>query len=232
MGELFKFFLFLPLNMFQMFVCYLPGQAGVLLRRYYYGRRFRKCGKDLWIGTNVQISDPSRIEVGDDVKIRENVILHTGGWHRRSDDLREFIELTSYKGREKGLVTLGDHCRIAFGAVILGYGGVRIGEKCGVGPGAVILSESFHHKGKDESRIYKYSQGALPEEQCVIQGFVEFKDGAGVASHVIVLPGATLGRDAWVAPKSVVRMRGKIEDNTIAKGDPAVTIFRRRYPKE
>jgi acetyltransferase-like isoleucine patch superfamily enzyme len=228
MAELIRFLIFFPLNLFQMLMCHLPGQAGVLLRRYYYGRRFRKCGKDLWIGTGVQISSPSRIVVGDDVKIRENVIIHTGGG-RRPDDRREFIELTSYQSHEKGLVTLGNHCRVAFGAVVLGYGGVRIGDNCGVGPGAIILSESFHHKGKDESRVYKYSQGALPEDQCVIQGLVTFCDGAGVASHVIVLPGATIGRDSWVAPKSVVRVRGRIEANVIAKGDPAVTIFKRPY---
>jgi len=210
-------------------IIYLPGEAGVLLRRWYYSKRFRKCGEDLWIGTNVHISDPSMLVVGDDVKIRENVIIHTSPPMDSLKDKREIIEITSYEEHERGLVVLGDHCRIAFGAIILGYGGVKIGEKCGIGPGAIILAESFHYKGKDPYKIYKYSQGALPEEQCVIKGLVEMKDGAGVASNVIVLPGAIIGKNSWVAPGSVVRVRGHIEDDVITKGDPAVTIFKRPY---
>jgi acetyltransferase-like isoleucine patch superfamily enzyme len=170
------------------------------------------------------------VVAGDNVKIRENVILHTG--RSQGEEKRDVIGLTPSVPHEKGLVVLGNHARIAFGAVILGYGGVKIGEKCGVGPGAVILSESFHYKGKDVNRIYKYSQGALPEEQCVVQGYVELKDGAGIASNVIVLPGATIGRDSWVAPGSVVRVRGRVEDDVIAKGDPAVTVFKRPYVRE
>ncbi len=208
-------------------VIYLPGESGVLLRRAYYSKRFRSCGRNLRIATNVQITEPSLIVVGDSVRIRENVILHTG--RPRSEETRDVIELTPTSAHEKGLVVLGDHCAIAFGAVILGYGGVKIGAKCGVGPGAVILSESFHYKGKDPRRIYKYSQGALPEEQCVVQGLVEFRDGAGIASKVVVLPGSTIGRDSWVTPGSVVRVRGRVEDDVIAKGDPAVPIFKRPH---
>ncbi len=211
----------------KMLVLYLPGETGMRLRRSYYSKRFRSCGRDLCIETNVHIADPSLIVVGDNVTIRENVILNTG--RNQAEDHRDVMALTSPETHERGLVIIGSNSRIAFGAVILGYGGVKIGEKCGIGPGAVILSESFHYKGKDKDRIYKYSQGALPEEQCVLQGLVELRDGAGIASHVIVLPGAVIGRDSWVAPGSVVRVRGRVEDNVIAKGDPAVPIFKRPY---
>ena len=130
----------------------------------------------------------------------------------------------------RGRVVIGDMSRIAHGVLILGYGGVKIGEKCGIGPGAVILSESFHHKGDDPSVTYKYSQGAAPEEQCVAQGYVELQDGAGVASHVVVLPGAEIGRNSWVLPNSVVRVGARIPDGVLAKGDPAVVIQQRTLP--
>lgn len=225
--KLLRFLFHVLMDIRQLFILYLPGETGALLRRSYYSKRFRSCGHDLWIGTNVLISDPSTVIAGDNVMIRENVILHTG--RSRGEEKRDVIDLTPSAPHEKGLVILGNHSRIAFGAVILGYGGVKIGEKCGIGPGAIVLSESFHYKGKDKNRIYKYSQGALPEEQCIVQGFVELKDGAGIASNVIVLPGATIGKDSWVAPGSVVRVRGRVEDNVIAKGDPAITIFKRPY---
>ena len=49
------------------------------------------------------------------------------------------------------------------------------------------------------------------------------------ATRLLVLPGATIGRDTWVAPNSVVRLGGFIDDDVIAKGDPAAVVFRRRY---
>lgn len=222
-----RFLWALPQSLYRGFVVYLPGEAGILLRRRYYQKRFRSCGRNLTILPGAQIRGERWIEAGDDVMIRENVVLHTGPGP--ADDRRDLVSIGHYEGRERGLVRIGNRSRIAFGAVLLGYGGISIGEKCGIGPGAVILSESFHHKGSDPTRVYKYCDGADPEERCVLQGFVDLKDGAGVASQAIVLPGSTIGRDAWVAPHSVVRVGGVVPDNVIAKGDPAGVVFRRSY---
>lgn len=223
---LIRFAISLPRSLFTALVIYLPGEAGILLRRWYYGRRLRRCGRNLVVMPGVHLDGERYIEIGDDVMIRENVVLRAGV---ASNDRREVVEFGSYAGRERGVVLIRDRVRIAFGAVILGYGGVAIGSKCGIGPYSILLSESFHHQGKDPARVYKYSQGADPEEQCVLRGYLEMKDGSGIASNVLVLPGATIGRDAWVVPNSVVRLGGFIDDDVIAKGDPAATVFRRRH---
>lgn len=213
----------------KMLIIYLPGEPGFAVRRLYYSARFGRCGRDLRVCPGVHITGMHLIEVGDDVMIRENVIIQTGRQTRQdpAHDGRDVREAGTYRGREKGVVCIGDHSRIAHGAFILGYGGVSIGSKCGIGPGAKVLSETFHYKGRDPRKLYKYSEGAPAEEQCIIQGFVEFKDGAGVASDVIVLPGAVIGQDSWVGPRSVVKLMGTIPDFVIAKGDPARPVFRR-----
>jgi acetyltransferase-like isoleucine patch superfamily enzyme len=227
MRDFLRFVTALPRSLALALVIYLPGEAGILLRRWYYGRRLRHCGRDFTVMPGVRITGEAFIEVGDDVLIRENAILHAGA--PDPADAREAVQLGDYRDREVGVVRIGDHARIAFGALILGYGGVRIGAKCGVGPYAVVLSESFHHKGRDRGRVYKYSQGADASELCVLRGYVELMDGSGLASNVVVLPGATVGRDSWIAPNSVVRLGGFVESDVIAKGDPAVPAFRRHY---
>jgi acetyltransferase-like isoleucine patch superfamily enzyme len=223
-----RFLAALPRSVLLAFVIYLPGDAGVLLRRWYYGRRLRACGRNLTVMPGVHIGGERYIEIGDDVTIRENAVIRAGG-KPASADTREIIEFGSYVGRERGVIRIGDRARIAFGVVILGYGGVAIGRKCGIGPHCILLSETFHHKGRDPRRIYKYSQGADPDELCVLRGFVELLDGAGIASNVIVLPGATVGRDAWVGPNSIVRVGGVIANDVIAKGDPAGNVIHRHY---
>lgn len=215
-----------------LFLIYLPGPGGVHLRRFFYSKKFRKCGRNLWVGTNVHISGFSMIEIGDNVKIRENAIIQSGSPKEISEDKREVILTTHYGDHERGKIIIGNNSRIAFGAILLGYGGIKIGDKCGIGPGAKIYSETFHHKGKDLSVVYKYSEGAPHEEQCVLQGLIEFCDGAGVASNVLVLPGATIGKDSWVTPNSVVRIKGRIEDDAIAMGNPASTTLRRPRKKQ
>lgn len=208
---------------------YLPGPGGTCLRRWVYSRKFQKCGKNLWVDTNVHITGFSMIEVGDNVRIRENAIIHTAPPTDPSQEKREIIHTGNHDNDKRGKIIIGNHSRIAFGAILLGYGGIKIGEKCGIGPGAKIFSETFHHKGKDLNVVFKYSEGAPKEEQCVLQGFIEFCDGAGVASNVVVLPGATIGKDSWVAPNSMVRLNGKIEDNVIAKGNPATAAIKRPH---
>jgi acetyltransferase-like isoleucine patch superfamily enzyme len=227
MRDLLRFVEALPRSLFAALVVYLPGEAGILLRRWYYGRRLGRCGRNLVVMPGVHFGGAPFIEIGDDVTIREHVVMHAG--MPPGDDRREIVRIGNYNGRRRGVIEIGDHARIAFGAVVLGYGGVTIGEKCGVGPYSLLLSETFHHKGKDPCRIYKYSQGAQPHEQCVLQGFIEMMDGSGVASGVLVLPGARIASNAWVAPNSVVRIGGHVEPDVIAKGDPAGVVFRRRY---
>jgi acetyltransferase-like isoleucine patch superfamily enzyme len=223
--DFFRLLVSLPAAVALAFIVYLPGEGGVLLRRAYYRLRLKSCGENLRIMPGVHITGHKLIEVGDNVTIRENAIINTGAPLVNDQRTLRWVGLP---GRvERGVVRIGSHSRIAFGALILGYGGVIIGEKCGIGPGAIVLSETFHHGGGDRGRMYKYSQGALPEEQCVAQGAVELMDGAGLASHTLVLPGALIGRDAWIAPNSVVRPGGRVSDRVIAKGDPAVTVFQR-----
>ena len=223
-----RFIIHLPADLAKMCVVYMPGQSGILLRRRYYRTRLRRCGNDFTVMPGVHISGLSSIEVGDNVMIRENAIIQTGPPRLDDQEQRSIRRLPVNPECERGVVIIGSNSRIAFGVLILGYGGVRLGEKCGVGPGSIILSESFHHQGKDPAVVYKYSQGASPKEQSVVQGAIVFKNGAGIASNVLLLPGCTLGKNAWVGPNSTVRIGGSIPDHIIAKGNPAIPISKRQ----
>lgn len=226
--EFLRFMVLLPVDLARMVVIYLPGRSGILLRRYYYGKRLKRCGRGFTVLPGVQLSGLAWIEVGDNVLIRENAIIRTGAPNRGADERRSIRVLPANKACIPGTVVLSDNVSVAFGVLVLGHGGVRIGRDCGLGPGAVVLSETFHYQGDTPGTVYKYSQGAPAEQQSVIQGAVVLEEGSGIASQVLVLPGVRLGRNAWVAPGSVVRMGAVIADGVIAKGDPAVPVFNRQ----
>jgi acetyltransferase-like isoleucine patch superfamily enzyme len=230
MRSLLRFLRLLPKDVAKAVVVYLPGPSGMMLRRWYYRRRLGSCGKDLCISPGVHLSGLEHIHVGNNVHLRENVIIATASG--LGDRERREVRYVGGKREDAGgRVEIGSHSRVAFGAVILGYGGVVVGEKCGIGPHAVILSESFHYKGRDATRVWKYSAGADPEEQCVVRGEVVMEDGAGIASNVVVLPGARIGRDAWVGINGVVGVGGRVPPDVIAKGDPATATMRRPYSR-
>lgn len=227
-----RFLRALPKDIAKAAIVHLPGTSGVLLRRWYYASRLGRCGSGLRVDPGVHLRGLRQIYLGNDVHLRENVIIHTGVPLDPARDKREVRFVGRRAAEGEGRVEIGDHARVAFSAIILGYGGVRIGGKCGIGPNSVILSESFHHKGADANRIFKYSAGAESEEQCVVRGAVVLEDGAGIASNVTLLPGARIGRDSWVGINSVVSVGGSVPSNVIAKGDPAVPVFKRPYASE
>jgi acetyltransferase-like isoleucine patch superfamily enzyme len=218
-------------DLFMFVIRNLPGESGRILRRRYYSKRLRKCGANLIVETNVRMGDLAMIEIGDDVRIREDAAIHAG--RPNENDKREVIEVASYDNCEKGLVSIGSNSAIGHGVIILGYGGVRIGNKCGIGPGAAIYSESFHYKsGKDPDKMCKYTVMSPWYDQCNVHGLVEMKDGAGLASNSIALPGSTIGRDSWVLPNSIVKVKGDIPDYCIARGTPAEVVKVRKTLNE
>jgi acetyltransferase-like isoleucine patch superfamily enzyme len=220
----------LPVDLARMVLVYLPGNSGILLRRHYYRRRLKRCGENFCVMPGVHLVGLDRIEIGDNVMIRENAIIRTGAPNRGVDERRSIRVLPGNRDCTPGTVVLSDNSRIAFGALILGQGGVHVGRDCGIGPGAVVLSETFHYQGIDADIAYKYSQGAAAEEQSLIQGAVVLEDGSGIASHVVLLPGTRLRRQAWAAPGSVLRIGGLVAEGVIVKGDPATPVFHRKDP--
>lgn len=226
--QLLRFMALLPVDLARMVLVYLPGQSGILLRRHYYRRRLRRCGEGFCVMPGVHLSGLDWIEVGDNVMIRENAIIRTGPPNRGADERRSIRIVPGNRDCTPGIVVLSDNSRIAFGALILGQGGVHVGRDCGIGPGAIVLSETFHYQGSNADVVYKYSQGAADEEQSVIQGAVVLEDGSGIASHVMLLPGARLRRLAWATPGSIVPLGGQVAEGAIVRGNPAKTVFRRQ----
>jgi len=189
-------------------------------------RRFKRCDQKLVVKPGLQLSSLARIEIGDDEMLRENVIIWTGP--PNSAETRDILCAEARdRHDERRTVIIGDRSNIALGAIILGHGGVFLGRESALGPRAIVLSEIYHYKGTRPGFLYKYSSGADPESLCVLQGSVTFKDCAGIASNVMVLPGSTIGQDSWVGPNSVVRVARTIEDRMIAAGDADAPVYRR-----
>ncbi len=62
----------------QFFITHMPGATGIILRRLYYRKAFKRCGKNLVVDVGVSISGAKFISVGDNVFIDKYCVIATG----------------------------------------------------------------------------------------------------------------------------------------------------------
>lgn len=204
----------------------MPGPVGDRLRRTYYRRRLRHLGDDVRIDVGVQIDGPEHVSIGDRVWIDKYAVLLAGPPRagkrkliRRPNPDFEFSE---------GDLVVGPNTHIAPHTVINAHGGVQIDGGTGVASGARIYSLSHHYRNladPDDEHLYRFSPLAPDEDQALISSPVVLREGAAIGLNAVVLPGSTVGRDAWVTVGSMVL--GTIPDRCIASGSPAASVRQR-----
>ena len=110
------------------------------------------------------------------------------------------------------VITIGDRCNVGRGSYLVGRCGISIGDDVTMGPNVYITD---HNHTYDDPTVPIGRQ--FPNEQPVSIG-----DGSWLATGVIVLPGAQIGRNVTVAAGSVVR--GVVPDHTVVAGAPARAV--------
>lgn len=112
------------------------------------------------------------------------------------------------------IVRIGDRCNIGRGSSINGRVGIVIEDDVTTAPNVYVTDHN-----------HRYDDLALPiARQWVNEAPVRIGAGSWLATNVVVLPGADIGRHVTVAAGSVVR--GTIPDNCVIAGAPARVVRR------
>lgn len=113
------------------------------------------------------------------------------------------------------IVVIGDRCNIGRGSSINGRLQIVIEDDVTTGPNVYVTDHNHRYDNLD-----------LPiGQQWVTEAPVRIGAGSWLATGVVVLPGADIGRHVTVAAGSVVR--GTIPDYSVIAGAPAKVV--RRY---
>ena len=113
------------------------------------------------------------------------------------------------------IITIGDRCNIGRGSSINGRVRVVVEDDVTTGPNVYVTDHN-----------HRYDDLELPiGRQWVNEAPVRIGAGSWLATGVVVLPGADIGRHVTVAANSVVR--GTIPDHCVIAGAPAKVV--RRY---
>lgn len=162
------------------------GRLGYLLReaRAAYGRvedarRLHESFPGTSFGENVRVVSPELLELGSNILVQHDTVLHCGG-------------LNWSDGR--GRIVIGSHSVISARSMLWGAGEIELGEGFECGPGTLIFSSAQDF----EARLPKPITPPLSFAKVTAGRFVSVFSGA------IVGPGVTLGDGAVIGGGSVV----------------------------
>lgn len=179
-----------------LFLIYLLNKRLNKLRHEFQIFMLKRDNPTLRLGSNVIIRNPSRLKLGKNVNIGDNVFIHCGG-----------MDWCNYKGG----VEIGDNVKIGNDTIIWGTGAnVIIGNDVTFGQSIqVYASTEFPNpdpKFNGRRTYYKFGQ-------------VNIEDGVGIYSQAIIGTGITLGAYSRINAQSVVI--NNVEPFTMVAGNPA-----------
>lgn len=193
----------------------LPGGLGFLLRKKFYRRLFRHCGRGLILGRNVVVRHGKRIELMDGVTIDDNSLIDGRGAGDAGVVLEEgvIINRNCMIQAKSGPIHFGPRTSIGCNSVIVSTAGVELGEAVLCAGGCYISAGAYHMEDKD---------AAIMDQGAYSKGPIKIGDRVWIGTGAIILDGVTIGSGAVIGAGSVVTK--DIPENAIVAGVPAKVI--------
>jgi len=137
-------------------------------RKIYYQTLFASCGRKLQVGKDIILTCPEKINAGNNLKLKDRVILRAAGGVTIGDDvtisslaciLTTSLQIADGKILDKHVrkeIRIGNNVWICSGAIILG--GVTIGDHVVVAAGSVVnrdLESGYIYAGAPAKPVKK-----------------------------------------------------------------------------
>lgn len=193
-----------------------PAFNAFLTRLLYSGRV--KIGKNFRTDSipRILVDKGCKVVIGNDVEFRRNIEIraHNGakieiGDHCRIDRSVRMLSTNN------SMISLGRRTRIGLNTVLNGGGNITTGEKCLIS-GYVYLQTSMHAFNLQFKSVQDQGYDHAP---------VELKEDCWLGTHVVVMPGVTLGKGSVVGSNAVVTK--SVDDFHVVGGIPAKTLKER-----
>ncbi|RJP71105.1 MAG: acyltransferase [Candidatus Abyssobacteria bacterium SURF_17] len=149
------------------------------------------------LAPSVEVRNPDRLELGENVIIDMNVLLHCGG---------------SAWSDGRGSIRIGNNCYIGPNTVLFGAGDIEIGNDVLVSPNVTITSHQ--HTFADNAKPIRLQP--IEFKKVVIE------DNVWIGSNAVILPGVTVGRDSVLGAGAVANK--DVPAGSLVGGIPAVLI--------
>lgn len=123
-------------------------------------------------------------------------------------------------GNKKTLF-IGDNCEIGDNVHIVAYNNVTIGNNV-LMASKIFISDTNHGLYTDKLGEKQSSPEVAPNSRPLITSATKIGSNVWIGENVVILPGSEIGNGCIIGANTVVK--GKIDDNCIAVGSPAIVV--------
>ena len=207
-------------SIIKLLIIYMPGDFGIKIRKIYYSKKLKSLGKNVKIGIGVEIEGCEFIEIGDNVRIDKDCIIHAG---ISIINKKNIILENSQNNIQRGTIYIGDEVRINSRSSIYGYGGIKIDKFCVISESSKIFSSThipFDIEKPDQKIYIMHSNNYINTPS--IESSISIGENSFLAVNSILFPGCSIGKDSFVMPNSI--LKDSFKDNSYIGGNPASRI--------
>ena len=199
----------------------ISGPLGLLLRRIYYKIRLKKCGKNLKVSIGVEIVNPSKVQVGDNVWLDDYSLIIAGNYKLTGNKKEIFVPNDNFK-LDQGDVKIGNYIHIAPYCILNGFGaGIHIKDDTTLAAGVKVYSASNTYKDKSSKNKKIISMSPKSKNYSVVyyKKPVVIGERCFLALNSSVIC-AELSNDVLVKANSVVLR--DVASHSVMIGTPAI----------
>ena len=191
----------------------IPGALGLVLRRLFFKPLFGEVGRNVIFGRNLNLRQPHKIKIGDNVIIDDDCTLDAKGDSNQGIILGNLVTIGRFSAIvcKDADILIGSHVNIGTNVKLIAAnkGRLEIGNSIDIGSGCHFSGGSYDYSDADQ----------LPSTRRVDTKGICLEDLTWVGAGVIILDGVTIGTKSIIGAGSVVN--SDIPANTIAAGVPA-----------
>ena len=203
----------------------LPGALGLLLRKIFYPRLFRHCGRGVVFGRDLVIRNARNVRLGDQVIIDDDCVIDGRGAGQEQMVIgnRVIVGRGAMLQSKIGPVHLGRDCDIGSGCIVHSQGATYIGDEVVLGGGCKISGGNFQIERSPE--VPGPSEMMAREQTRWSSGPIRIGSRSILGMGCMVLDGVELGEGVVLGAGSIATK--SIPAWTVAVGAPAKVIRER-----
>lgn len=201
---------------------FIPGAIGMVLRKVFWPRMFKDCGKGTVFGFGVVIRQPSKIELGESVVISEYCILDGRTSEETSSIIvgdRAILSNNAMLSSKDGSIRIGCDVGINAQTIVQSTTGnaVEIGDDCVIGQRCLIIGGGSYDLS-DPDRLTRVSP-------IIRDGGVVIEENVWLGANVSVLGGVTVARGSVAGAGTL--MSRSVPPYSVCMGVPARVVRKR-----
>lgn len=196
---------------------WVPGAAGLLLRRWFYPLVLGQVGRNVTFGLGVVLRHPGKIRLGNHVTVDDLVVLDAKGTRNRGISVGDgvFLGRGTILSCKDGDITLGDYVNLGF------YSEIFSGSSVSVGRDGLFAAHSYLIGG---GHTWDADGRPVVDQERPSRG-ITLEENVWLGAGAKVLDGVHIGRDVVVGANAVVTE--DIPDGAVAVGIPARVLKQR-----